>query len=456
MRFWLSPKTIGSLLLACLLAGPVLAQLPLPTYSKLPLLNGMEILVLEAPEPSSGNADFILMIRNGAAFDPVEKYGATYLLTQLLIGGSERRTGEQLQADLTTLGARVDVLVEPDAVYFRGSAPPDRLSDTLNVLGEIVVRPGLDEAVFERLKLQQLNDLAAEAADPRTRNLTVFRAELFGHNPYGHSVKGNSETVANLTLVDIKIQYRRLFLPNQAQLALYYSGDSAQLLRIMGRAWGGWIRDDGLPFTFRQADPPAGRRIILIDSGSDEEALLHFGTLGARLGTADFFTLKVLEHYITLSLSEWAREVTDSDQIKARVDHVAGRMPGQFALRILSRPAHVVEYLRRLDQFFTNLRAGQVSAERLTEARELALLEVRTELEQPEGRLKVLLKALLNDQGISFFAAYGPRLERVDSNKIRDASNRYFPANSFLALVTGDGERLKAELEKVGAVEILN
>ena len=438
------------------MAGSASAQLPLPRFSKLPLLNGMEILVLEAPQPSGGNVDFILMIRNGAAFDPVEKFGATYLLTQLLMGGSDRRTGEQLQEDLATLGAKVVVTVESDAIYFRGNAPPNRVADTLNVLGEIVVRPGFDEAVFERLKQQQLDDLANEFDDPGIRNLSVFRAELFGQNPYGHSVKGSPETVANLTLIDMKIQYRRLFLPNQAQLALYYSGDSSELLRIMGRAWGGWIRDDGLPFTFRQADPPAGRRIILIDSASEDEALLHFGTLAARLGTADFFTLKVLEHYITLSLSEWAREVTDSDQIRARVDHVAGRMPGQFALRISSRPAHVVEYLNRLDQFFDRLRSGQVSAERLREARELALLEVRTELEKPEGRLEVLLKALLNDQGISFFAAYGPRLERVDLKKIQDASNRYFPADSFLALVTGDAKRLKAELEKAGTVEILN
>ena len=140
MRRWSAAGTILPLL-AFSLVSSALSQLPLPRFSKLPLLNGMEILVLEDPPPASGSVDVVLMIRNGAAFDPVEKFGATYLLSRLLMEGSERRSGDQLREDLARLGAQLEIRVEWDAIYVLGTAPPDRVEDTLNVLGEIIIQP---------------------------------------------------------------------------------------------------------------------------------------------------------------------------------------------------------------------------------------------------------------------------------------------------------------------------
>ncbi len=398
---------------------------------------------------------FVLMIKNGAAFDPVDKWGVTYLMARMLLEGREARSGKPIQEDLKDLDVELQMRVHWDTIYFYGSAPAEKLLDSLNLLAETVVRPKLEEEIFEQLRARILEEIEAETPQVEALTQKLFLGELFSGNPYGHSSKGTPETLKNLYFRDVKIQYRKLMVPNQAKLAFYHSGELATLFSGLSRRWGSWVRKNSVPFTFRKAEPIKEKRIVLLDRPGDS-GFFRWGKLGVKRGVRDYYALKIVEEYLNLSLPTWAEEVASEAQIQALPSFEAFRMPGYIQLSLQASSEHLVPYLKRFIQSLKELEAGQVDLARFEEARQLTFLEFKRSLEDPKSRLFRLLDTSLYELGISYLTSYGRRLNRVQPKTLPAILDEYLSPDSFLLVVGGPASRMKADLEELGAVEILN
>ena len=427
------------------------AQIDVPVFEKRTLLNGMDFLFLPTSE---FRVSFVLMVRNGAAFDPLDKWGVTYLTTRLLMEEIESRTGRHIQEDLKRMEAELDFRVDWDAIVFFGSCSVDQIREMLELLAEMVVRPQFREETFERLRSQVLRELKTEQKGPDAITQDIFLSELLRGNPYEHPVKGNSETLQNLYLTDLKVQYRKLFMPNQTQLALYYSGETESMFNTLSRRWGSWVKSDPAPFTFRPARRPEQGRIMLFDQ-PDGESLFRWGSLGVRRGDRDYYVLKVFEQYLTLSLPAWTVGVTPDNQIRASSVLEAGRMPGYLQLSIQAPSEELLAYFRKFQEFAKNLQKGEIDPDRFEEAKRLSYLEITTSLEEPRLRLFRLLETTLYSVGINFITHYGLRLSRVSPDEFVRVLPKYLSLDQFVMVVAGPVDKLKAELEKIGQVTVL-
>ncbi|MFQ5740105.1 MAG: M16 family metallopeptidase [Acidobacteriota bacterium] len=433
------------------LATEARAQIPPPRFTKRSLLNGMEVFFLPG---GARRSHFVLMVKNGAAFDPVGRWGATYLMTRMILERTQRRTGQQIRQDLEAIGAKLRFQVGWDAVFFYGSAPGDRIQDALNILSEVVVRPRFEKEIFEEVRQALVEEVENELLETENRTQRLFLRQVFQHNPYAHSVKGDPETLKSLQLNDIRIQYRKLFMPNQAQLALYQSGDLDRLFRSMGREWGSWVRREPVPFTFRQAERPVRTQVVVFDHAS-REALLRAGNLAVKKGSREFYALKILEQYLTLLLPEWAKDVAAQKQIQASFRLEARKMPGFFQFSIQAPAPQLIAYLRRFREVMRRLQQDGIDPARYREAKELAFLDFKNSLESPPSRLFELLKANLYDLGISYIANYGILIDRVRLPVFQAVLRKFFQPDSSLIVVAGSASELATQLEAFGEVEVL-
>ncbi|HSR69038.1 MAG TPA: pitrilysin family protein [Acidobacteriota bacterium] len=428
--------------------APPPSQIELPEFEKESLLNGMEILFLPTTREES---HFLLMIRNGAAFDPVEKWGSTLLMTRMMLASTEGRTPEQMRFALRSLNAQIEVRVDYDALYFLGSGPTARMGEVLSLLADIVIRPSFTEEAFQSARQELLQERRGEADDPELRSQELLLAELFVPNPYGRPVKGTVESLQKVSLNDIKIQYRRLVMPNQAQLAFYHSGDRERAFRSLSRSWGGWVGREALPFTFRRAEPLKGGHILLLD-GSADQAILRWGNLGVPKTDPDYHALKVFEQYLTLSLPDWAQTVEARSHIQGRPLLEARRMPGFLQLSIRSQAGLLAEYFKQLRRFVEGVAEGQIDEGRLREAKQLVLEDFRQSLRDPMRRLQTLLEMRLFEIGAGYVTTFGLRIERIDAARLQSAVMRHVSAQDFVLAVTGPQAQLEPELEGLGVV----
>lgn len=450
-----TPCALAALIIAFFLFPPGEAaasgnQIPLPEIEKESLLNGMEFLILPSQQPQS---QFLLMIRNGAAFDPVDKWGATLLTARMMLLETEARSQEQMQFALRSIQAVIEVRVEHDAIYFHGTAPMGRVGAALELLGEIITRPSFKEETFEQLRGELIDELQARSASPEARTQQILNAKIFVPHPYGRPIEGTAESLRNLTLNDLKIQYRRLFMPNQAQLALYFTGDREGLRRNLGRSWGRWIRQKALPFTFRRAPRPDGGQIFIID-GPAESSLMRWGRLGVARNDPDYHTWKVFEQYVLLHLPEWARQVESESHIQASPLVEARRMPGRIQLSIQAPPAQLLDYLKLWRRFLKDIAEGKIDPQAFEEARRLARLDFIQALEQPRTRLEVVVDMTLFEVGSGYVTTYGMRLDRVTPERLQRALENLSP-DDFTLVVSAPAASVRDGLEGLGKVETL-
>ena len=319
-----------------------------------------------------------------------------------------------------------------------------------------MVRPVLEEATFERLRAQAIEEAQADWRGLESRTQLLFTEHLFQKNPYGHPVNGTPETLKSLYLRDVKIQYKKLMIPNQAFLAIAFSGDREDLFRRQSRRWGAWVRDKAAPFTFRQSTPPERPRILIVDEPNAENSFLRWGYLGVARSSRDFLMFQILEEYLTLWLPTWAEEVSASSQIRGCPKLAERRMPGYLQVSLEAPTDSITLYYERLRSSLAELREGEVNAGQFEEAKQLVFRRFEEAFDDPVEQMKLILGAELYGLGVNYISTLKLRLERVTREVFRERLNELLPEDRFVMIVAGEAEKLEPYFSGIGEVELLN
>jgi len=424
----------------------------LPDFQRQSLLNGMEIFAFPANQE---RVPFQLLVVNGAAFDPAGKWGLTYLTTRLMVEAGKDRSGQLLQAGLKTIGSELTYRVDWDGIWFQGSAPANRLTDTLNILGQMVVQPQFEEASFGSVRDQIAAELEKKSGEPQFATQERFLAELFDGNPYGHLVRGNPTTLRNIQLGDVRLQYKKLFIPNQAHLAYYHTGDHEALFSALTRRWGSWVKGNPLPFAFRKAESAAENQVLVLNR-TLEESVARWGALSVARGDKSSYALEILEQYLTLSLPAWAGQVAGASQIRASASVETRTMPGYLEMNLQAPAPQVAGYVKKFIEALTEIQQGHIDKQRFEEAKRLTFMELRSSLENPDGLLRQLLETSLYNVGVNYILNFGVRIDRLTPELFQAATKEHFSTNKLVIVVAGPAESLQSQLSGFGKVRLLN
>jgi len=424
----------------------------LPDFHRQSLLNGMEIFAFPSNQE---RVPFQLLVVNGAAFDPIGKWGVTYLTTRLMVEAGKDRAGQPLLAGLKSLGSELTYRVDWDGIWFQGTAPANRLTETLNILGQMLVQPEFDEEAILQLREQVAAELEKKAGEPQFATYERFLGELFNGNPYGHLVRGNPTTLRNIQLGDVRLQYRKLFIPNQAHLAFFHTGDREAAFNALTRRWGNWVKGNPLPFAFRKAEPAGETQVVLLDRPL-EESVARWGVLSLARGDKNSYALEILEQYLTLSLPAWAGQVTGATQVRASASVETRIMPGCFQMNLQAPVAQVPAYVKKFNETLKEIQDGQINKERFEEAKRLAYAELRSSLENQDGLLRQLLETSLYNVGVNYILNYGVRIDRFTPELFQAATKEHFSGNKLVIVVAGPAESLQTQLSGFGRVRLLN
>ena len=108
------------------------------------------------------------------------------------------------------------------------------------LLADMVARPSLTEADFARVRqlrlhrLTQLRDVPGAVAD------RTFMRLLYGSHPYGHTPMGTEQSVATLTVDDVRAFHAEAIRPDAATLIAVGDCDHAEIERLAADAFDGW------------------------------------------------------------------------------------------------------------------------------------------------------------------------------------------------------------------------
>jgi zinc protease len=120
------------------------------------------------------------------------------------------------------LGARFSNDVDRDMSYFqlRSLADPERLNPALDMLATVLAKPDFPENDFKREKQRTLLGLKRQKQSPSSIAKKAFYQALYGDHPYGHLPSGTEEGVTAIRLSNVKAFHSKMFVANNAVIAI--------------------------------------------------------------------------------------------------------------------------------------------------------------------------------------------------------------------------------------------
>ena len=210
-----------------------------PQVQTFKLANGLDVWLVE--QQQSPLISMQLILNQGASTDPEDKAGLTWLTAHLLNEGAGNKNAIEVSDALRLLATDYGTNVYQDSISLSMDLLSENLSQSLDLLGDFIQRPQFMTADFERVKKQRIASAIASSASPnKARNITMIRT-LFADGYAGLPSDGLPETLAKVTLDDVKKAYGQLIKPMGATLIVVGQTNQEQLKKELERVFAKWI-----------------------------------------------------------------------------------------------------------------------------------------------------------------------------------------------------------------------
>nr|WP_314444003.1 pitrilysin family protein [uncultured Sphingomonas sp.] len=267
--------------------------LDFPAVERARLSNGIEVVY--ARRATVPVTRMVVEFNAGAAADPTLRLGTQRLMLNLLEEGTSRMNSIQLAEAQERLGATIDTGFTLDRTEVSLLALTPNLNPSLDLLAEVIRNPAFDPREVERLRQQQLAQIASELTQPGGLAARALPVVLYGRDhPYGKpaSGTGDPQAVAAITRDELIRFHQSWIRPDNATIFAVGDLPLTQLVAQLETRLGNWTAPT-VPRGTKQFPKVADtrQRIVLINRPQSPQSLILAGQLLDVVGTRDTLPL---------------------------------------------------------------------------------------------------------------------------------------------------------------------
>ncbi len=409
-----------------------------------------------------------LMIRGGATRDDPAKAGLTYLMAHMLDEGTGSLSAVEFAEALEELGADLTISPGQEFIHIDLTVIKRNLKPALDLMGQAVCRPSMNEKEWERVKRLHLDALRqAEDRAGSVASRVGLRAFFGDGHPFGRPLDGTLATVERLTLEDVQGCYARTILP--AAASFFVAGDATadeieQGLREAFkdfRASGGHDyvpdapREDKLPPSATLTMPaPANKalRVVVVDKPDAVQTVIRFYMPGITYGSPERLRSEAISTILGGSFTSRLNQNLREDKgytYGARSGFTMGPSVGYFFAGADVQAEHTGAALREFLAEFKRIRGGDIAPEEAAKARETNRMELVQGFEGLEGLVGTA--RLLEQNGLPFSTISEdlsaiPKITEVELNALTSKAIQFERA---LIVLVGNRKLIEEQLKGI-------
>lgn len=397
-----------------------------------------------------------LLVRRGAADDPPGREGLAAMTLDMLDEGSLGRTSIQMHEALGEIGAHLESDISSDALLVGATVLERFVERALGLLADIVVRPALTDADFERVRqlrlhrLAQLRDLPGAVAD------RAFTALLYGDHPYGHTPLGHEPSLTAMTVDDVRRFHVDILCPSETTLIVVGDCQHDRITRMADAALGGWLGSPPIP-TQEVAVPPEPGRLHVVPRPGAPQSELRIGHVAVARSTPDYYALvaanQVLGGQFVSRINLNLRE-DKGLTYGARTSFDFRRRPGPFALQVsVDTPATARAIQESLSEIVAIRGPRPVTTEELHLGIASLTRGYARNFETADQIARAIGQIVLHDLPDDYYAGFVQTIERLTLEEITEAARRHLQPDRLTTLVVGDLDVIGPDLSRLGLGE---
>ncbi len=216
------------------------------------LPNGLTVLVETMPTVQS--AAFALLVNAGSVYDPPRQNGTATALADWTARGAGDRSSRDLLAHLDRMGIQGNESASTQHMVFRGACLAANLPAALQVYGDIILRPHLQDEEFEAVLSGVEHGLLAIEDEPRQKVMVELLRRCLPY-PWGLPSEGTLADLENITPDSVRQHFRKVIRPAGAILGIAGNVTLESVLPVLTEVFGAWTGSNDIPIPLGATTP---------------------------------------------------------------------------------------------------------------------------------------------------------------------------------------------------------
>lgn len=427
----------------------------LPTKFTLP--NGMVIFLQEDHELPLISAT--ALIKGGASSEPAQKVGLVSIYaSSWRTGGTEQKTGDQLDDELEALAAKVETGGAIDTTSVSLNCLKENFdqvfADFLDVLEHPTFRE--DKIALAKRRLQagiaRRNDEVESIASREVAKLGYGST-----SPYGREMQ--YWTVGAVTRQDLVDWHKRHFAPNNIIFGMVGDFDAKQMESRLREAFGNLPK--GTPYEPPKIPVPGPKPGIYLAQKDDvNQSDISMIGLGIRRDNPDYFAVRVMNELFGGGFSSRLFKNLRSKQALAY--EVGGGIgaaynhPALIDISMGTKSTSTAKAIEGLYQQIDDLLNNPPSEEEIKQSKDAILNGFIFAYDSPEKILNEQLTYELYGYPADFLERFRDAVDKVTIADVNRVAHKYIDKKKLAVLVVGNPSEFDKPLSTFGQVTKLD
>jgi predicted Zn-dependent peptidase len=261
-----------------------------PAQENFTLPNGMKVTLVQYG--SVPKVAFTAYIYAGSKEDAPGKKGVSSMVANMLKEGTGKLTSEKISISAAEMGGSLNVGAGTDSSIVSGEVLSEFDARFLELLAEVVMNPNFKAEDFERLRANQLQNLAVASTQAQNQAWEKFRDLVFGSHPYGQ-VNPRVDEVKSYTLDEVKKYYNDNYGAAKTHLYIVGQFNAAKIKSTISNSFGKWKA--GTPSKRSVPVVKGDKKFASIDRPGSPQSTIYLGMPAPNPADADYIKFVVMD-----------------------------------------------------------------------------------------------------------------------------------------------------------------
>jgi zinc protease len=415
--------------------------------------NGMIVFLTENHELPliSGSA----MIRGGSDSEAAQKTGLTDLYgATWRTGGTEKRTGDQLDDYLEARAAKVETSGGEADTTISFSCLKGDFADVLGAFTDLLRHPAFREEKLALAK-KQMNSSISRRND-ETDDIASIQEDILGYGKQSaYSRVPEYATVAAVTREDLLNWHKQHTTPNNIFLGIVGDFDTKEMEATLRKAFGDWAKGEKVTEP-KITIAPEKPGIYLVDKNDVNQSEIRMISLGIERRNPDYFAVQVMNEIFGGGFSSrlFSNLRTKAGLAYSVSGHVGSTWdhPGLTTLQIGTKTETTIEAINGLWEQLDLMKKEAPSDAELKRAKDAILNSFIFNFDTPGKVLREQETYEFFGYPRDFLDQYRAGVEKVTSAAVLSMANKYLHREDLKVLVVGNASEFAKQLSALGPV----
>ena len=401
-------------------------------------------------------------LRSGSAEDPVDQEGLTRFAGRMMRRSGGGRSATELDAAIDALGGSIGVESTHSTTAVHGTVISRSLDEFVDLVSDIVARPGFAGDEHERLQRETNAELIEARDHDRALMRRWFRRKFYADHPYGRSTTGTSASIQRICGDSVRQHHRRTFVRDNLVFAFSGDVDEERARNIAGRISSALPRGAAPSYSVTELTRPSGRHLVIVDKPERTQTQILIGCLGTHPRDEDHVPLVVAN---TVFGGTFTARLMNEVRSKRGWSYGAysalpyDRRRRAFTMWTFPKAEDAAPCIKLQLEMLRKLLKEGISKKELQRAQRYLIRSHAFALDTASKRVGLKLDAALYDLPRDYYGAYVERVRQVTLEQANSALLRRLSADDLMITVVGTaaqiGDSVRRATEPLATAEIV-